>query len=433
MFFQAKSKKGVSVIIGYVLLITFAVIIGVIVYQWMKTYVPQEDLNCPDGVSIFIDDYSCSSNTLVLHFKNNGRFNIGGYFIHATDSPEEELATIDLSKNNTDINAKISSGIRFGIIGTELNSLKPNDEETDTYDLTGIENIYSVDILPIRWQKQKNRNVLVSCKDTKITEIIKCNVAGEGCIPENTETTCGIAVCGTKINNCLLEVNCPPGCGIYTCVEGQCTTSICDSAPDPTLLGVCGSAICGFFPNGTCDAVSCGACPIVDHATSVCSTGSCILSCNVGWCNSDGNDVNGCEAPLGTPENCGTCGNACTPSFNCVDGVCNSCNGTWISPETSGVECDGTPRPANCSATCVCTGGYVSNGIGGCKLPSSVNSCGSYCDFLGYNGLPSAGSCQQNQAQCNSYCNLDGVLEPGGNQFGCTIPMDKCCCCLPKI
>ena len=178
MYFQVKSKKAVSVIIGYVLLVTFAVIIGVIVYQWMKTYVPQEDLNCPDGVSIFIEDYSydCSSKILIINFKNNGKFNIGGYFIHATSSPEQELATIDLSKNNTDTTSVIvgSTGIKFGLIGID-NSLKPNDVETERYNLTGTVNIYSIEILPIRWQKEKNRNILVSCKDTKIIEGIECD------------------------------------------------------------------------------------------------------------------------------------------------------------------------------------------------------------------------------------------------------------------
>ena len=174
MFFQGKSKKGVSVIIGYVLLVTFAVVIGLIVFQWMKSYVPQDDLVCPDGVSLFINNYECSSNMLTLNLKNNGKFDIGGYFIYATDSPEEKLATIDISKNNTDSYARIKPiGIKFGTI-VPGNSLEPDEEETDIYNLTGINNIYSIEILPIRWQTERNRNILVSCTDAKIREIISC-------------------------------------------------------------------------------------------------------------------------------------------------------------------------------------------------------------------------------------------------------------------
>ena len=92
-------KKGVSIMIGYVLLVTCAIVIGVIVYQWIKTYVPTEALECPDEVSIFIKDFefNCENFQLDLTLKNNGLFKIAGYFIHATDDPNQTLATIDLS------------------------------------------------------------------------------------------------------------------------------------------------------------------------------------------------------------------------------------------------------------------------------------------------------------------------------------------------
>ena len=53
MYLQAKNKKGLSVMIGYVLLVTFAIIISAIVYQQIKTYLPTEDKVCPEGVSLF--------------------------------------------------------------------------------------------------------------------------------------------------------------------------------------------------------------------------------------------------------------------------------------------------------------------------------------------------------------------------------------------
>jgi hypothetical protein len=173
---RAKPKKGMSVIIGYVLLVTFAIILGVIVFQWMKSYVPKPELTCPDGVSIFIKDYSCNSNILILDLENNGKFDVGGYFIYGTDSPTEELATIDLSKNNTDSNARLKPlGIKFGNFILPGNTLVPDKDETDKYNITGISNLYSIEILPLRWQKENNRNVLVSCTDAKIKEVIKCN------------------------------------------------------------------------------------------------------------------------------------------------------------------------------------------------------------------------------------------------------------------
>ena len=63
---QTKDKRGISVMVGYVLLVTFAIIISVIVYNWMQSYVPQEDLECEDGVSLIIQKYNCD-----LEIENN--------------------------------------------------------------------------------------------------------------------------------------------------------------------------------------------------------------------------------------------------------------------------------------------------------------------------------------------------------------------------
>jgi flagellin-like protein len=177
---QRKSKKAISEMIGYVLLIAFTVVLAGIVYFWMKTYVPQEDVNCPDGTSLYIETYSydCPSHLLILNIKNNGKFDIGGYFIYATDNASQQLATIDLSKMNRDSNSiLIPLGIKFGDF-TSKNSLIPNANETDAYNVTNvtrINNLSSVDIVPIRWQTQNRKMMLVSCKDAEIRENIQCN------------------------------------------------------------------------------------------------------------------------------------------------------------------------------------------------------------------------------------------------------------------
>ncbi|MEK6842805.1 MAG: hypothetical protein AABX84_03230, partial [Nanoarchaeota archaeon] len=94
-----KNKLGISVMIGYILLISMAIMMSIIVYQWVKTYVPQKSIECEDGVSLFVQSYNndCDNERLDLTLKNNGRFDIAGYFIHATTSPTQELAVIDIS------------------------------------------------------------------------------------------------------------------------------------------------------------------------------------------------------------------------------------------------------------------------------------------------------------------------------------------------
>lgn len=176
MFTQIKgsSKKAISPIIGYVLLVAFVIVLGVIIYNWMKTYVPQEDLECPDGTSLFIKEYTCNNSTLNITIKNNGKFNVGGYFIYATTNPQQELATKDLSHYITENISQLNpTGVK---LDGEMNSLKPTQEEIDVYDLSGANfTVYTIEIVPIRWQKEKRVNRIVSCSNSKISETISCS------------------------------------------------------------------------------------------------------------------------------------------------------------------------------------------------------------------------------------------------------------------
>lgn len=168
-----KNRKAVSPMIGYILLVTFVIVLGVLVFNWMKTYVPQDELNCPDGTSLFVKDYSCSNSSLNITIKNNGKFSVGGYFLYAATSPDQELATSDLSFYlNENFSVLSPSGIKFT---GEFNSLIPNSEETDEFDLTEFtDTIYSIEIVPIRWQKEGRINRVVSCQDSRIKETITC-------------------------------------------------------------------------------------------------------------------------------------------------------------------------------------------------------------------------------------------------------------------
>ncbi|MGY4884760.1 MAG: hypothetical protein ACP5NZ_04250 [Nanobdellota archaeon] len=168
--------------IEYVLLITFSVILGIIVYKLLSTYVLQPKIDCPDGVSLLIKEYSydCDSNMLVLNMSNNGKFDLGGYFIYGTDADDKELATIDLTQQNTRAESRFPGGtvgIKFGsFYDTEKNSLGPNEWETEIYNLTGLNTrIYSLDIVPIRWDTQKKKAMLISCESATLTKEINCD------------------------------------------------------------------------------------------------------------------------------------------------------------------------------------------------------------------------------------------------------------------
>ena len=164
------NKKGVSVIIGYVLLVTLAVVMGGVMYTWMKSYVPQESLDCPEDTSIAIRDYNynCATNMINLTLNNNGRFNIGGYFIHVSNSSNISVATVDLSQY---LDVAVSEGadkFRDTItlsIGNN-NSFSPNGQTNNFFNFStsNMGQIFFVEITPWRWQRDKDNKLrFVSC------------------------------------------------------------------------------------------------------------------------------------------------------------------------------------------------------------------------------------------------------------------------------
>jgi len=236
-----KSKRAVSVIVGYVLLIVFAIILGAITFTWIKTYVPsQQNLECQDGVSVFVKKSVFNDSTpefperlLKITVKNTGRFGVAGYFIHATNESSQELATIDLSGylNDTFGGFILGNSVLFSP-GTD-NLLKSGEERNHVFDIPlELGTLHNVRITPVRYQEVENRNRFISCVNSRTEQIIGDDIGPPVCVP----------------------------------------------AADPTLSGICGAAVCGTALNGTapndCGNVDCGNCdnPLVP----ICSSGQCV-------------------------------------------------------------------------------------------------------------------------------------------------------------
>jgi membrane-bound inhibitor of C-type lysozyme len=183
MLLRAADKRGLSIIIGYVLLIVISIVMSVVVYQWLKTYVPDDAIACPDGTSMFIKEinYDCTAQTITITVKNNGRFSLDGYFIHASNRSEEKLSTIDLSPKvitaSPEDRAETISGseIRFA---NQVNSLSPENESNTnikTFDVSGYGTIYKIEIIPVRIEEINNQRRVVGCTNAKSSESISCN------------------------------------------------------------------------------------------------------------------------------------------------------------------------------------------------------------------------------------------------------------------
>jgi len=163
-----KNSKGLSIIIGYVLLVTIAVAMGAIVYVWLKNFVPTEELKCPDGVSILVSDYSCRGGLFNLTLKNTGKFSIGGYFIRVANDSSQELATMDISQNLSIGGVNTTRAVVF--VSGKDNSMPPGDTRLAVFNLAGLGTIYKVEITPVRFQEEKNRINFVSCADAMVRQ-----------------------------------------------------------------------------------------------------------------------------------------------------------------------------------------------------------------------------------------------------------------------
>ena len=171
-----KNRRGLSAIIGYVLLVTFGLIMAVIAYSYLKTYVPKDLAECPDGTSIFVKDYDCSDGVLTILLKNSGRFNYAGYYIHAANNTSQKVATINLAEgfiNSSDPDARViqKSYILFSL--SDENKMVPKKEITHQFNLDN--DIEILEITPVRFQEEGATKRFVSCSSSKTREEIVCN------------------------------------------------------------------------------------------------------------------------------------------------------------------------------------------------------------------------------------------------------------------
>ncbi len=206
----------------------------------------------------------------------------------------------------------------------------------------------------------------------------------------NDETTDG---CETNTNTSVGDCG---GCGdvcsannaVATCAGGECQ-----------LMCNAGFEDCDALPSNGCETSTtnsvdhCGSCATTcpaDGGTPYCFQSTCgVSNCAPGTGNCDGNPVNGCEVALGSPTNCGTCGNVCSStngSPSCAGGTCTiSCSTGY--GNCNGNVADGCEQALSTNMHCTACGVP-------CTRPHAFTSCGT--------GACLIVSCEQGWADCNN-------------------------------
>ena len=167
------NKKGVSIMIGYVLLISIAVVMGTIVYQTLKTYIPSDIPGCPDDTSLYIKSYSCDNTWLNFTLKNNGKFDVAGYFVHVSNISGQDLATRDISEYLNSGGIAAGGAVIYG--SSSANGISPGDEIQSSFNLgdpVNLGQLYLIEVIPGRYQKLNNQLNFVSCGNSKVREEI---------------------------------------------------------------------------------------------------------------------------------------------------------------------------------------------------------------------------------------------------------------------
>lgn len=74
-------KRGDSTVLGYVLLIVFAIGMAAAVFSYLKFFLPKEQPQCPEGVSLAISNMSCSGTQFSITLQNKGLFSVNGTYV----------------------------------------------------------------------------------------------------------------------------------------------------------------------------------------------------------------------------------------------------------------------------------------------------------------------------------------------------------------
>ena len=144
---------------------------------------------------------------------------------------------------------------------------------------------------------------------------------------------------------------------------------------------------------GACDA-PCPASP--SGAAAFCQAGTCMIACDDGFMNCDGDDENGCEASRTHPDSCGGCGTTCvapTPLCQANPGGGHGCVDDCSAGTTlCGSSCiDLASDPEHCGdCETVCPAGV--NAAAACSLSACTYACDS--DYDDCDGAATAG-CEQ--------------------------------------
>lgn len=196
--------------------------------------------------------------------------------------------------------------------------------------------------------------------------------AGEACDdgdPCTEDDMCdGVGGCFGNELDCAGPNTTPGTCNAGTCQGTSCNAGFGDCNGD--MSDGCETPLTSASDCGGCGQ----ACTAGAHANASCSSGSCERSCQSPWENCDGDWGNGCEIPVGVPNQCDAGG--LNPNGGCWTAYCGSSGGDAVN--------FGTFFCADCATCHAPSGGMCQwcNHSTGTWYPQEACACGGYLDLV---------------------------------------------------
>jgi flagellin-like protein len=116
------SKRGVSEIVAYVILISITLTVAGMVFAWLKFYVtPGQEVKCPDSVSLNIREYfyDCVNSEINISVQNKGFFDVAGFVVRASNKIEPSSGIYTLNSSGGEISINEMKSFVFGSAKTE--------------------------------------------------------------------------------------------------------------------------------------------------------------------------------------------------------------------------------------------------------------------------------------------------------------------------
>lgn len=171
---RIKGKRGVSTMVGYVLLISMVLVLSAVLYQWMASYVPQTDLECESGISLAVQSATCSPTEINLTLRNTGRFGVSGFYVRGVTATGEKTSLETFIDSDLSGGREEQGGVFIKRAGSLFdNKFLPQEQEEFYFELMDHE-YQELEILPIRVQEISGRAQLLSCSSALIRYPLSC-------------------------------------------------------------------------------------------------------------------------------------------------------------------------------------------------------------------------------------------------------------------